>query len=304
MSIAILKSVTQTVEVQAAIDNYYRYGKLNNSLLLTLTPNLTALILENDCKDKGLSFDFTPFKKLQAAMGVIAATPPHTSTRELVANERAKNSFKTDYVAAIDNVTILFDFKSHVPVKLRQKMLDLSQAVLDCETFTEKSSVEIVIGATLTRVECESYDGYWARNAGGYTVSAYLSSGYSSGKRVTKKHAIYYDSLEKTCVDDYIASNGIDETSFYDEDNIENGNQSDDFSEWERNYLDDDVLSQFRCYIDSDDNVQIDFAVSYNDAPYYRTFETIADITLDCDKFMTTKNEAILRLFQLKFNKA
>jgi len=264
-------------------------------------PVLTCEILANDCQAKGIEFTTAPFVKLQTDFDAILATPQHTNTRELIANTRAENDFKERYCEAIENATLLFDFAPLIPISLRQKLLDLSQSVVSCETFTVKSDIEVIIDATLKKVPFESYDGYWSRNKGGFTVDCYLSSGFGSGKHITKKQAAFYDRMQKNCYDEYIACQGITTTEFYDDDNYENGYQSEDFVEWEYEYLDEEVFCQFRCYVDRHNDVQIDLAISYAGIDKY---ETIADITLSEDEFMTTDNAEIMGLFQLKFDRA
>ena len=194
------------------------------------------------------------------------------------------------------------NFKNSVPANVQAKIKNIADVILaNAEnSVMAEFHIEYYSDWRIEEIHGNYKPGWIPYQDGGFSVSGFVCSGWSSGGYITQGQEDNMLAQEKYCIEAFISDYDLEiEYSDFDYNDLDEELQ-DKFSDYEREYLDDPALLQWQVYI-KDDKIILCASLNYRDAPYYRQkyAEYIIDREIDLDVFMAMADEDVVRMLIL-----
>ena len=195
------------------------------------------------------------------------------------------------------------NFKPCVPTNVQAKIKNVVEIILASAENSKMAAfhIEYYSDWRIEEIQGNHKPGWCAYQDGGFSVSGFVCSGWSSGCYITQGQEDNILAQEKYCIEAFIADHDLETTySDFDYNNLPQELQ-DEFFDYEREYLDDPALLQWQVYIKGE-KIVLCASLNYRDAPYYRSkyAEYIIDQEIDLDVFMAMADEDVVRMLVLK----
>lgn len=183
------------------------------------------------------------------------------------------------------------DFHETIDIALQDKLLELSEAVLD--DFISEQSNSTAYGCThLDAINGNSYDGFIARQRGGFEVTEYYNTHAYEG--LTKKNQRFLDGMQDGLYQSFNQTHNQPHDYTYDDYTDE---LQQELEEWECDYYE-PALLRFEVWCeDYSATVFFRLSLGYKDAPYYRTKydDTLIEFTLTNEDVMQLTSEELIK---------
>ena len=194
------------------------------------------------------------------------------------------------------------NFKPSVPANAQAKIKNIADLILaNAEnSVMAEFHIEDYSDWRIEEIQGNHKPGWCAYQDGGFSVSGFVYSGWSSGCYITQGQEDNILAQEKYCIEAFISDYDLEiEYSDFDADKLPQELQ-DKFYDYEREYMDEPALLQWQVYIKGE-KISLCASLNYKDAPYYRQkyTEYIIDREIDLDVFMAMADEDVVRMLIL-----
>ena len=202
------------------------------------------------------------------------------------------------------------NFKASVPSNIQTKMSTLSQAIFD-------NWDKIVVGSMcnetqgevrLDEIQGNYVSGWMPSQDGGFDISCWYRSDIDSSYHFTEKQTDFVNEQIKNCFESFLYDNGIDETEFNEQYDLETGNEDfrQEFCEYEMDWFKDGALFSVQMFLEGfgtyDDgegqHVTIRSSVNYKDEYAREKYaEDIKVVTYKIEEFLALTEQELFDAF-------
>ena len=206
-------------------------------------------------------------------------------------------------------------FAECVNTDICEKMADIAKAV-ESEFIgdpSDKHRFEAYGCTHINDISGVSYDGFFAYQNGGYSVTEVYQNNVDSSYHFLNEQTEYMNTCEKNLYDSFFNDNkeklqAMNLTAEFSYSDLENNPELQrEFEEYENEGFDPAILF-FENWIDRNEEKNIFFRVSINfkDAPYYRSkyATTIFEFSINEETLLKHDVETFIKVFKHKFDRA